>query len=377
MNAMSGTTVHPVHAGGSRPFVYDRAPSRVYWELTRACDLACRHCRAEAIPRRDPGELDTAEGRRLLEELGEFGDRPPSVVLTGGDPLRRPDFWELLEHGGRLGLDMAVSPSGTPLLTPDVVRRLQQAGARAMSLSLDGSDAVRHDRFRGVPGCFARTVDAARAAAAAGLALQINSLVTQDTLGDLPRIGDLVGRIGATRWSLFFLIQVGRGEKLRQLSPAASERLMAWLWAFGLRTPAAVTTTEAPHFRRVALQRLRAEGPGAGDDRRAAIRRGFGIRDGNGVMFVSHRGDVQPSGFLPVVVGNVRTARPVTLYREAELFRGLRDTSRLRGRCGRCGFLAICGGSRARALATGGDVFGEDPLCGWEPGDGTTPDESG
>jgi MoaA/NifB/PqqE/SkfB family radical SAM enzyme len=289
-------------------------------------------------------------------------------VLTGGDPLERPDFWDLLEHGAALGLDMAVSPSGTPMLTPDVVGRLRRAGARAMSLSLDGGDAARHDRFRGVPGCFARTVTAADAAATAGLSVQVNTLVTADSLADLPRIGEMVGRLGAARWSLFFLVQVGRGRDLQQLGPAACERLLAWLWAHARRAAAVVSTTEAPHYRRVALQRLRPEGPAGGADRRAAIRRSFGIRDGNGIMFVSHRGDVQPSGFLPLVAGNVRTTSPVELYCDGPLFRSLRDVSRLRGRCGRCGFRAICGGSRARAHAMNGDAFGEDPLCAWEPG---------
>jgi radical SAM protein len=351
----------------SREYVFDRAPSRVYWELTRACDLTCRHCRAEAVPSRDPCELTPAEARRLLEALREFGGRGPSVVLTGGDPLKRPDFWEVLEHGAALGLDMAVSPSGTPLLTGVVVERLGQAGARAMSLSLDGADAARHDAFRGVPGCFTRTVEAARAAAVVGIALQVNTLVTADTLGDLPRIADLVQRLGAHRWSLFFLIQVGRGRALQQLTPAGTERLLAWLWAEARWRPYAITTTEAPHYRRVALQQLRAERPGPADDSRAAIRRSFGIRDGNGIMFVSHTGDVLPSGFLPLVAGNVRTAHPVALYRQAPLFERLRNPSALRGRCGRCEFRLICGGSRARAYAAGGDALGEDPLCAWEP----------
>jgi len=346
-------------------FVYDRAPSRVYWELTRACDLACRHCRAEAVCTRHPRELDRAEGRRLLDGLREFGARPPSVVLTGGDPFQHPDFWSLLEYGAGLGLDMAASPSGTPRLTPESVARLKRAGARAMSLSLDGSDAARHDGFRGAPGCFARTIEAGRAAVREGIPLQVNSLVTADTLADLPRIGGLVGCLGAARWSLFFLVQVGRGRDVQQLTPAAAERLLAWLWAYAARSPFVVTTTEAPHFRRIALERLRAAG--ADDGRRRAVRRSFGVRDGNGIMFVSHTGDLQPSGFLPLAAGNVRTESPVALYREAPLFRRLRDAAGFRGRCGRCGFRAVCGGSRARAHAAGGDPLGEDPLCAYEP----------
>lgn len=355
-------------SGMAADFVYDVAPKRVYWELTRACDLACRHCRAEAIPGRDPRELTTDEGRRLLEALRESGGAGPSVVLTGGDPLKRPDFWDLLAHGVGLGLDVAVAPSGTSLLTPEAVGRLKQAGVRAMSLSLDGSDPARHDGFRGVAGCFARTIEAARAAVDAGISLQVNTLVTADSLGDLPRILELVRGLGAARWSLFFLIQVGRGHDLQQLTPLACERLLAWLWARSREGGCQVTATEAPHYRRVALQAMRGEGRRAGGGRANGLRHGFGIRDGNGIMFVSHVGEVQPSGFLPLVAGSVRATHPVEIYRNAPLFRRLREPDGFHGRCGRCEFRQVCGGSRARAYAATGDPVGEDPLCLYEPG---------
>lgn len=317
------------------------------------------------MPCRDPGELDTAEGYRLLETLAEAGEPRPHVILTGGDPLKRPDFWALVGHAVGLGLDVAVAPSGTPTLTPDVVARFATAGVRAMSLSLDGSDAARHDGFRGVSGCFDRTVAAARTAVEAGLALQINTLVTAATLTDLPRIHAGVTRLGAPRWSLFFLIQVGRGRNLQQLTPAACERLLAWVAA---RPPGpVVTATEAPHYRRVVLQRLRAAG-GKAAEAPAGLGQGFGIRDGNGVMFVSHRGEVQPSGFLPLVAGNVRTRDPGAIYREAQLFRALREPAGFHGRCGRCEFREVCGGSRARAYEATGDPLAEDPLCAYEPG---------
>jgi radical SAM protein len=339
----------------------------VYWELTRACDLACRHCRAEAIPWRDAAELSLEEGRRLLADLRSFGDPAPHVVLTGGDPLKRPDFWELLAHGVGLGLGISVAPSATPLLTPEVVRRLEASGLEAMSLSLDGSVPERHDGLRGVPGCFARTVAAAEAAVAAGISLQINTLVTTETMADLPAVGDLVARLGAARWSLFFLVQVGRGRALGQLGPLLCEQLLGWLWERGGRAPFAITTTEAPHYRRVALQRARAGNGDREASRLAGLRRGFGIRDGHGLMFVSHTGDVQPSGFLPLTVGNVRAASPVELYREHPLFQALRRPAEFGGRCGRCEFREACGGSRARAYAATGDPFAEDPLCPWEP----------
>jgi radical SAM protein len=340
----------------------------VYWELTQACDLACRHCRAEAQPARDARELTTAEGCRLLEALRGFGPTGAPVILTGGDPFRRPDFWTLLEHGAALGLDLAIAPSATPLLTAQAIQRLAATGARAISLSVDGSTAERHDGLRGVAGCFARTLAGARAARAAGLALQVNTLVAAETAEDLGAIGELAAALGATRWSLFALVPVGRGRVLRPLAPGAFEGLLERVWTLGRTLPLAVTTTEAPHYRRVVLQRMRAEGWSGEAIRRHPVRHSFGVRDGHGIMFVSHRGDVTPSGFLPLAVGNVRRTSPVELYRDAPVFRRLRRPDTFGGRCGRCEFRVICGGSRARAYAATGDPFGEDPLCAYQPG---------
>jgi MoaA/NifB/PqqE/SkfB family radical SAM enzyme len=342
--------------------VFDRAPVRVYWELTRACDLACRHCRAEAIRQRHPDELTTDESMRLLERLAAFGDPNPHLVLTGGDPLRRPDLWSLIALGRRLGLSISVAPSATPLLGRRELVRLKRAGVEAISLSLDGSNAARHDAIRGIPGTFDRTTEAARAAAVVDLPFQINTLVARETLDDLPAIGALAGELGAARWSLFFLVSVGRGRVLTPVSPGQAEELMEWLLAgvgqaFGSNPPPVVTTTEAPHFRRVRRQRGGASGS----------RDGAGMRDGNGIMFISHTGEVHPSGFLPLCAGNVRTEDVVTLYREAPLFRALRQPGEFAGRCGRCEFHWICGGSRARAYAASGDPLGEDPLCLYEP----------
>ncbi len=371
MTGTGSATARP-GPGSAAAYCFDRAPQRVYWELTRACDLACRHCRAEARPRPDPQELSPAEGRRLLEALRGFGAPGPRLVLTGGDPLKRADFWELVGQAVAAGFDLAVAPAATPALRPEVMAELRHAGVRAVSLSLDGAEAATHDRLRGVAGCFDRTLAAARAAVAAGLALQINTLVSLETQAGLPAVADLVGELGAARWSLFFLVQVGRGRTLGQLSPGACERRLRWLWRRSRRAPFLVTTTEAPHYRRVVLQALRLGEADPAEMSRAPIRRSFGIRDGNGIMFVTHTGEVTPSGFLPLSAGNVRQTSPVKLYREAPLFRALRRPERLRGRCGRCPFRAICGGSRARAFAAMGDPFGEDPLCAYvPPGTGT------
>jgi radical SAM protein len=354
--------------------VFARGPQLVYWEMTRACDLACRHCRAEAIARRHPYELSTDDGRSMLEAALGFGAPLPHFVFTGGDPFKRADLFALIEHARALGLGVSLAPSGTPLLTRAAVERLAAAGIQTISLSLDGSNPERHDGFRGVPGCYDTTLRAADWIRAAGIPLQINTLVTGDSLADLPAIADLVGLLGAVRWSLFFLIPVGRGRQgLPQIDAVQAERLFRWLLDLGERVPFAIKTTEATHYRRVAVKRLRAAGLDDAAIARTPVGRGFGIRDGNGIMFVSHTGDVYPSGFLPLAAGNVRTTSLVELYRASPLFVRLRDTAALDGKCGRCEFADLCGGSRARAYAATGDSMASDPLCPYEPP--TTPSD--
>lgn len=350
--------------------IYSDAPFLIYWELTRACDLACRHCRAEAINQRDPGELSTQEAKALLQKIRDFGKPGPHLVLTGGDPLKREDFFDLLDEGARLGIRISVAPSGTNALTREVLRRFRAGGVESISLSLDGSDGEKHDGFRGVPGCFTRTVQAAGCAREEGLGLQINTLVTAETAEELPTIYRLVKGLGLMRWSLFFLIGVGRGRVLREIAPEQSESLHHWLYDISRKTPFAVATTEAPHYRRVAYTRMLSEGISANAIRKTPVGRGFGIRDGNGIMFISHTGDVYPSGFLPVVAGNVRSAHIAQIYRQAEVFKQIRDTETFKGRCGRCEFKRICGGSRARAYGAYGDYLAEDPACAYEPGQG-------
>jgi len=342
------------------------APLRVYWELTRACDLACRHCRAEAHPDRGVDELTTYECREVLRDLATAIAPPPHVIFTGGDPLKRPDLGALVREAAGLGLGVSVAPSATTRLTADVVGELKAAGVEAMSMSLDGATAARHDGIRGVPGCFDMTLRAAGSIVAAGIPLQINTLVCRETVDDLEAIAALVAGIGARRWSLFFLIAVGRGRVLTPLSAAEAQRTLEWAASHARRRPFVTSTTEAPHYRRIVVQRLRRAGRSVEQIRRSPVGRGFGVRDGSGILFIAANGDVTPSGFLPLVVGNVRRTRAAVLYRDDPVFRALRAPETFRGRCGACAFHALCGGSRARAWATTGDVLGEDPLCAWE-----------
>lgn len=352
-----------------RRYVFHRAPFLVYWELTRACDLACQHCRAEAVPERHPLELSTEEGRLLLRDAVRFGSPLPHWVLTGGDPFKRPDLFTLVEEARSLGFGVSLAPSATPLVTREAVRELARSGVQAIALSLDGATAEQHDALRGIPGCFELTLRLAHVVREEGIDLQVNTLVTGATAGDLSPLYELVRRLDVVRWSLFFLIRVGRGRLLEEVSPERAEALCHWLLDLTRRSPFAIKTTEAPHYRRVALVRMLQEGMSLAEVVQSPVGRGFGVRDGNGIVFVSHMGEVYPSGFLPLRVGNVRRASLVELYRSSELMVRLRDTNQLRGKCGRCPFRDICGGSRARAYAHTGDPLGSDPLCPYEPPD--------
>ncbi|MGQ3414187.1 TIGR04053 family radical SAM/SPASM domain-containing protein [Natrinema sp. LN54] len=348
-----------------RPFV-------LIWELTQACGLACDHCRADAKPQRHPDELSTAEGKELLEGAAEFGDGQ-LVVLSGGDPLVRDDVAELIAHGDDLGLRMTITPSGTGSLTADRIREMADAGLKRMAVSLDGASPETHDAFRGEDGSFEETIRAVEDARAAGVPVQVNTTVCRQTVSELPEIRDLLTEIGAVMWSVFFLVPIGRGRVLEPIEPERADAVMEWLAEVSDEEPFGVKTTEAPQYRRVAMQRQQgqasdeAEGDGSDGTPNPGIKRRTGIVAGDGFAFVSHTGEVFPSGFLPESAGNVRD-RPVTeLYRDSDLFRSLRDRDQLSGKCGACPYRNVCGGSRSRAFAHTGDPLASDPLCPFVP----------
>ncbi|HLY94027.1 MAG TPA: TIGR04053 family radical SAM/SPASM domain-containing protein [Gaiellaceae bacterium] len=365
----------------SRPRLdLERRPILVFWEATRACLLACRHCRASAIAEPLPGELSTEEGERFLDSLAGFGRPYPVLVLTGGDVLMRADLLRLATHARALGLPVAVSPSVTERLQPAALAALRRAGVKVASLSLDGAGPPTHEGLRGVEGHFQATLDAIALVRSHGFTVQVNTVVRPENVEELPRIAALVAAAGASIWEVFFLVRVGRGSELAELSPEENEDVCHFLvdashYGFIVRT------VEAPFFRRVAAWRQEGRvcetGPLyarlaaglrtlLGEPRIASRAQTKGTRDGKGIVFVSHAGDVYPAGFLPLAVGNVRERSLVDLYRESPLLREIRAAG-FSGRCGVCEYAELCGGSRARAFAATGDPLGEDPACAYQP----------
>jgi radical SAM protein len=353
---------------------FNRAPFLVIWEVTRACALACIHCRADAIALRDPRELTTEEGLCLIDQVRSFGTPPPLLVLTGGDPMWRKDLAELVGHARQAGLTVALTPSGTAMATRARLAELKAAGLSRLAVSLDGPDPESHDAFRRVKGSYAHTLRIIETAIELELPLQINSTVSRRTLPRLEEMAARVSQFPLALWAVFFLVQTGRGASLEQITAEECEGVLGFLDDLSRRVPFGIKTTEAPHYRRVQMQRERtgaSVGPVLG---RRQLRAPRAVNDGNGFVFVDHVGNICPSGFLPMTRGNAREGRLVATYREDPVFRRLRDPDALGGRCGRCELRAVCGGSRSRAFAATGDAFAEDPLCVYEPAEYRTLD---
>ncbi|MGB8645221.1 MAG: TIGR04053 family radical SAM/SPASM domain-containing protein [Anaerolineae bacterium] len=364
----------PMHGARSGHSIrnYAENPMLVYWEMTMACPLACKHCRAEAMPTRHPDELNHEQSRQFLQQLVRFGDPLPHLILTGGDPLMRPDLYELIDEANSLGLSVSITPAASQNLTRPVIEKLKAHGIQSLGLSLDGSTPERHEAVRGVPGCFGWTMEAARIAGDLNMPIQVNTLVAEQTAEDLPAVYELLKTVKVMRWSLFFLIAVGRGRALQEVSPERGEEIMNWTYDLARVSPFAVKTTEAPSYRRIALNRMRGEGMAPDQIQRSSVYHGFGIRDGNGVVFVSNTGDIYPAGFLPQVLGNVKTDSLIATYRQAPVFKSLHEANQFKGKCGYCEYRVICGGSRARAFAYTGDALESDPFCPYQPERGNT-----
>lgn len=346
---------------------FDLAPFAIAWEITRACAFSCVHCRADAQHRRNPAELTTEEGYELIDRLTEFGS--PILVFTGGDPMMRKDLFDLIRYADKAGLRCSLTPTATALPTKSRLRRAQEAGVRRIALSLDAPTPAVHDDFRRVPGSWERTMTILRNAREIDLSTQINTTVTAHNVDLLPGMVEFVKDVGAVQWSVFFLVPMGRGQELDMISAQEHERVFEFLYDLSVEGDFDIKATAAPMYRRVVAQRSGGLGTaGAGYAFHDGLDRpAQGVNDGRGFLFVSHLGEIMPSGFLPISAGNVRRDDIVDVYRNHELFRGLRDPDRLTGRCGVCEFRTVCGGQRGRAYAMTGDPFASDPACVYVP----------
>lgn len=350
---------------------FNQAPLLVIWEVTRACALACKHCRAEAIDVRNPDELTMEEGRAVIDDVAAMGT--PLIVFTGGDPLQRDDLEALITHAKQAGLRAGSIPATTPRLTRERIHALKLAGLDQMAMSLDGANAEKHDTFRQVPGSFDRFMQSAQWAREEDLPLQVNTVFGRWNHEDADALAAVVEQVGAVFWEVFFLVPTGRGAALRGCTAEQTEALFAKLQAFARRVPCVVKVTEAPHYRRYLAQHPDAspqhphQRGGHPNGHKGLTMTRQGVNSGKGFCFVDHVGNVYPSGFLPIKCGNVRQRSVSNIYRNHELFLELRDLDRLKGRCGICEYRDICGGSRSRAYALTGDYLEEDISCLYQP----------
>ena len=353
---------------------FDKAPFTIAWEITRACAFACKHCRADAQHSRDPRELTTQEGFQLIDRLAEFGS--PILIFTGGDPMMRRDLYELIAYSTEKGLRCSLTPTATSLPTVERLQKVKEAGIRRIALSLDAPSSQVHDEFRQVKGSWDRTMRILHNADKIGLSVQVNTTVSTFNHLLLPEMVPFVEEVGAVQWSVFFLVPTGRAQAKWLITPEEHERLFNWLYDLSVDAPFDIKATAAPMYRRVAIQRRKAEMKdgqsvtfqGAGFQYADGLHRPTkGVNDGNGFMFISHLGEIMPSGFLPISAGDVRNDDVVDVYRNASIFRDLRDYSKLKGKCGICDFRDVCGGQRGRAFGITGDYLETDPSCLYEP----------
>jgi radical SAM protein len=363
---------------------YDETPFLAIWEITQSCDLACKHCRAAAQPIAHPDELTTAEGKALIDQIADM--HIPIFVFTGGDPLKRKDVFELIRYAADKKVSVAVTPSATPLLTREAMFKMKEAGLVRLGISLDGSTPEIHDTFRGLPGAYARTIQAIEWANEAGIPVQVHTTISRHNAHDLDNLCALFEKMAIVMWNVFFLVPVGRGQLDDLLSGEEFEQVFGKIYELSHRVNFQIKTTEAMHYRRYLLQNNLEErkmghghpGSEAGKSFEAGTptsdpkTRNMGwatrrVNDGKGFMFISHVGNVYPSGFLPIHAGNIRDTPLADIYRNSPIFKSLRDTSKLEGKCGACEYKEICGGSRARAYALTGDPLAQEPCCIYEP----------
>ncbi|MBB6453028.1 radical SAM protein [Salirhabdus euzebyi] len=363
------------------PQNYDENPFIVIWELTRACQLKCLHCRAEAQYKRDPRELSFEQGKKLIDEIKSMGN--PMLVFTGGDPLEREDVFDIAEYAVQKGVRVSMTPSATPNVTKEAMEKAKEVGLSRWAFSVDGPNAKIHDHFRGTNGSFDLTMNAIKYLHELEMPLQINTVISRYNVDYLDEMAEMVENLGCVLWSVFFLVPIGRGQMNDMISPKEHEQVLQWLYKTSKKVPFDIKTTAAQHYRRVVIQNKMRENKSKSDRDNIifedALMKGKtgmidglgrapkGVNDGNGFVFISHIGDVYPSGLLPIKAGNVKETPLASIYRESEVFKQLRNPDGYKGKCGVCEFNHVCGGSRSRAYAVTGDYLESEPYCIYIP----------
>lgn len=359
---------------------FNKDPFIVIWELTRACQLKCLHCRAEAQYKRDPRELSFEEGKQLIDQIYELNN--PMLVFTGGDPLMREDVFDIAAYAVEKGVRVSMTPSATPNVTKEAIEKAKEVGLSRWAFSLDGPTAEVHDYFRGTPGSFDLTIERIKYLHELEIPVQINTVISRYNIDYLDEMAELVEQLQCVLWSVFFLVPTGRGQTTDMISPVEHEKVFLWLYELSKRVPFDIKTTAAQHYRRVVIQQKMREAKANKEEIQyldALTEQGLtgsidglgrapkGVNDGNGFVFISHIGDVYPSGLLPIKAGNVREQSLGEIYRESPIFQSLRNPDLYKGKCGKCEFRFVCGGSRSRAYAMTGDYLESEPFCVYIP----------
>ena len=342
-----------------------KPPRLIAWELTNACNLACIHCRASAIRDPTPDELSTAEAKHFVDELVEY---KPIIIITGGEPLLRSDVYDIATYASGHGLRVVLATNGT-LLTPDIVKKLKDVGIQRVSISIDGSTKKTHDVFRGEAGAFEAALRGIDILKNAGLSFQINTTITKRNLTEIPNIYDLALTLGASALHIFLLVPTGRGEEIEseEIPPEEYERVLNWFYDKSRTSRIQLKATCAPHYFRIMRQRAKAEGIKITKETHGFEAMTKGCLGGSGFCFVSSTGNVYPCGYLPALAGNIRQKPFKMIWEKSKVFNDLRDTGKLKGKCGVCEYRAVCGGCRARAYAQTGDYLDEEPYCMYVP----------
>lgn len=338
----------------------------IAWEVTRSCNLACKHCRAEAHPEPYENELSTKEAKTLIDTFPDLGN--PIIIFTGGDPMIRPDVYELIEYATSKGLRCVMSPNGT-LINPESAEKIKNSGVQRCSISIDGADALSHDTFRGVPGAFEASMRGIDLLKAQGVEFQINTTVTKSNLHSFKQIFELCESIDAAAWHIFLLVPMGRASSIKEevITAQEYEEVLHWLYDFRKSTKMHLKATCAPHYYRIMRQRAKEEGISVDMETFGMDSMTRGCLAGTGFCFISHVGQLQPCGYLTLDCGNVRDTPLPELWKNTQWFTKFRDQSEYKEKCGVCEYHNVCGGCRARAYAMDDDPMKKEPLCTYTP----------